>query len=118
MSDKWLAKGSRFDGKRQVITALRRWLDESNAQTIGDTNGYHGRFWVSADIGGHHVRIAADTTREAVRRVVDQMAAAPDQPWRVVENERGRVNKLVIGDRIEPGWFAYLTRPLPRETTI
>ncbi len=45
MSDEWLTKGSRFGGKRQVITALRRWLVESNAATIGDTSGFHGRFW-------------------------------------------------------------------------
>ncbi|TMC10945.1 MAG: hypothetical protein E6J29_10625 [Chloroflexi bacterium] len=91
----------------------------SKEPTIGDTGGaYHGQFWVSAYVGGHSVRIAADTTREAVQRVVDAVGYDPKLPWRVIGNQRGRVNKLVIGDRAEPGWFAYLTKPLSAEATI
>ena len=119
MSERWLPKGARYGGRHELVAALREWLATSKEPTIGDTGGaFHGQFWISAHIGGHSVRLAADTTREAVQRVVDAMRYDPNMPWRVISNQRGRVNKLVIGDRAEPGWFAYLTKPLSVEATI
>ncbi len=114
----WLPKGLRVNGKRELIAQLRAWLTESTAPTIGDTRSFHGRFWISADLSGYRVRLAADTTREAVQRVVDQVSANPDRPWQVVANQSGRINKLVVGDRLEPGWYAYVTRALETEATI
>jgi len=114
----WLPKGLRVNGKRELIARLRSWLAESSAPTIGDTRSFHGRFWISADMSGHRVRLAADTTREAVQKVVDQVAANPDRPWHVVANQNGRINKLVVANRHEPGWYAYVTRALEAEATI
>jgi hypothetical protein len=114
----WLPKGLRLRGKRELIAALRAWVDGSSAPTIGDTRSFHGQYWISADIGGHRVRLAADTTREAVRTVVNQVAANPARPWRIVANQRGRVNKVVVTDRVEPGWYAYVIPGLPTETEI
>lgn len=119
MSERWLPKGARYRGKQELIAALKEWLATSKEPTIGDTGGaYHGQFWISAHIGGHSVRIAADTTRGAVQRVVDAMAYDTKVPRRIISNQRGPVNKLVIADRAEPGWFAYLTKPLSAEATI
>jgi len=114
----WLEKGLRVNGKHQLLATLRTWLRESNAPTIGDTRSFHGQFWISADISGHRVKLAADTTRRAVQTVVDQVTADPDVPWRVIANQLGRINKVVIGDRIEPGWYAYSTLLFESETTI
>ena len=114
----WLPKGLRLRGKAHLIETLRGWLMNSAAPTIGDTSGFHGRFWVSVEIGNHRIRLAADTTREAVQRVVDEIATHPDRPWRVVANEQGRVNKVLPTLRVEPGWYAYLIRPLDAETEI
>ena len=114
----WLPKGLRLHGKAQLIATLRAWLSSPGPPTIGDTSGFHGRFWISVDIGRHRVRLAADTTREAVQRVIDEIAAKPDRPWRVVANEQRRVNKVILTQRVEPGWYAYLTNPLKAESDI
>jgi hypothetical protein len=118
MSEGWLPKGLRVSGKRQLITILRDWLHQSGAATIGDTSRFHGSFWVYVDVNGHRVRLAADTTREAVQRLVDEVGAHPERPWRVVANQLGRINKVVVVDRDDPGWYAYLSRPLDVETEI
>jgi len=114
----WLPKGLRLNGKRQLIDTLRAWLAESTAPTIGDTSTFHGRFWISADIGGHRVKLAADTTRVAVQKIVDRAAANPEGPWHVVANQLGRINKVIVAERAEPGWYAYVARSLDMETTI
>jgi hypothetical protein len=93
----WLPKGLRVSGKHHLIATLRDWLTESRAPTIGDTSSFHGRFWISADISGYRVKLAADTTREAVQTVVDQATADPEPPWHVVANQLGRINKVVVG---------------------
>jgi len=114
----WLPKGLRLRGKAHLIETLRGWLMSSAAQTIGDTSGFHGRFWVSAEIGDYRIRLAADTTRAAVQRVVDEIGAHPQRAWRVVANKQGTVNKVVPTQHAEPGWYAYLSRPLKAETEI
>jgi hypothetical protein len=93
-------------------------LQDSDAPTIGDARGFHGRYWLSAEIGGLRLKLAADTTREAVQQAVDAAEAHPDKPRHVVANQQGRINKVVVTDRAEPGWYAYLSRPLEVETEI
>jgi hypothetical protein len=114
----WLPKGLHLHGKRELIAALRSWLAVPGAPTIGDTSSFHGQFWISADIGSHRVRVAADTTREAAQRIVDHASSDPARPWHVVANQKGRINKVVVTDRLEPGWYAYIAPPLEAETTI
>jgi hypothetical protein len=118
VNEGWLPKGLRVNGKRELIATLRAWLSESSAPAIGDTRSFHGRFWISADISGYRVRLAADTTREAVQRVVDRATAHPERPWHVVRNQHGRINKVVVADRVEPGWYAYAIRSFEAETAI
>jgi hypothetical protein len=65
-----------------------------------------------------HVKLAADTTRAAVQTIVNRTTADPEVRWRVVANQLGRINKLIVGNQIEPGWYAYLTRAFETETTI
>ena len=118
MGDGWVHKGLRVSGKHQLIEVLRVWLNESDQPTIGHTRQYHGTFWFTADINGHRVKLTADITRTAVAQVVHHFSARPNAPWRVVANQRGRFNKLIITDRVEPGWYAYLHHPLEVESTI
>lgn len=114
----WLPKGMQLRGKRQLIEALHDWLGRPGADTIGDTRTFHGRFWIRADVGAYRVRLAADTTRKAAQAVVDYARANPEQPWHVVANQNGRINKVVVTNRVDPGWYAYLATPLDTETAI
>jgi hypothetical protein len=62
----------------------------------------------------------ADTKRMAVETFVRVNRPDPDQPWRVIANRRGSVNKVLPypGSDPLPGWYAYLSPPLPAEGTI
>jgi hypothetical protein len=114
----WLPRNFRAFGKRALLSLLRTWLSDSDSLTIGDTSKYHGAFWGTADISGHKVRLAADTTRQAVERVLDEIAAHPERPWRVVRNRRGRITKVQATEREVPGWYAYIHPALPGEVEI
>jgi hypothetical protein len=117
-TDGWLPKGLRIHGKAQLLQALAEWLGESDAPTIGDTSTFHGRYWVSVQVGGYRVKVAADTTRGAVRRVVEELQRNPGRPWHVKANQKGRINKVILTERAEPGWYAYLGTPLDAEASI
>ncbi len=71
-------------------------------------------------MGGHEVALNADTTRQAVQAYVLRNSSNPGQPWRVIRNQRGRINNVLPGVNAEPlsGWFAYLREPLPDEGYI
>jgi hypothetical protein len=114
----WLPRNLRVAGKRDLISILQGWLADSSAPTVGDTRRYHGAFWVTAEIGGHKVRLAADTTREAVQQVVDELSGRPDVPWRVIRNQRGQVTKVQATSQPIVGWYAYVHPALPQETSI
>jgi hypothetical protein len=114
----WIPKGLHIRGKAELLDALSEWLNSSDAPTIGDTSLFHGAYWVTIEIGGLRVKVAADTTRGAVRRVVAALEAHPNKPWRVVANQNGRINKVIITDSVEPGWYAYLPRGLDHEIVI
>ena len=114
----WLPRNFRVSGKQPLLSLLRTWLSDSDAPTVGDTSRYHGAFWGTADISGHKVRLAADTTREAVERVLNEVAAHPERPWRVLRNRRGRITKVQATEREVPGWYAYIYPALPHEVDL
>jgi hypothetical protein len=118
LTEGWLPRNFRVSGKGALLSILRTWLLNSDSPTIGDTRRYHGAFWGTADIGGHRVRIAADTTREAVERVVGEIAAHPERPWRVLRNRRGRITKVQATEREVSGWYAYIHPALPGEVEL
>jgi hypothetical protein len=66
----WIPKGLYVRGKVELLDALRQWLKSSDAPTIGDTSRFHGAYWVTVEIDGLRIKLAADTTRGAVRQVV------------------------------------------------
>lgn len=116
--DGWLPRGLHVHGKSGLTSVLREWLSKSDAATIGDTSGFQGRIWVTAEIEGYRVRLDADTTHDAVQKVVDEPAAQPTRPWRIVRNQRGQITKVQPTARPITGWYAYIHPPLPRETEI
>lgn len=110
-----LAQGRLVSGKRQLTELLQEWLRHSSAPTVGDVGAFGGRPWLRIEVGGHRVVLNADTKRAAVEAFVRGSAPDPEQPWRVVANARGRVNKVLPNPGADPvpGWYAYLTQPLP-----
>jgi hypothetical protein len=110
----YLPPGTRVRGKRELIAVLKAWLSHSQAPTIGDVGTFGGRPYVHIDIDGHKVVLNADTKRTAVEAFVRLSDTDPDQPWRVVANRRGRVNKVLPYPHSDPlpGWYAYLSPPL------
>ena len=119
-SDGYLPVGHRVRGKRELHELLSGWLSCSRARTIGDVGNYGGRPGLLIAIGEQEVALNADTTRAAVQAYVLSNARQPTQPWRVVRNRRGRINKVLLGPdpTPTPGWFAYLREPLADEGYI
>jgi hypothetical protein len=110
-----------LSGKQQLVEALAQWMAASAAETIGDVGSFGGRAWVTVALaGGHIVVLNADTKRSAVESFVRTHRRAPERPWRVVGNRRGRINKVLPGPGREhlPGWYAYLLEPLDEEALI
>jgi hypothetical protein len=110
-----LPRGMRIAGKPNLVTTLADWLARSSAPTIGDVGAFGGRAWLYVDVDGHEVALNADTKRAAVETFVHDGALEPARAWSVVVNTRGRANKVLpnpAGDLL-PGWYAYLTHPLP-----
>jgi|HubBroStandDraft_6_1064221.scaffolds.fasta_scaffold21813_3 hypothetical protein len=120
VTEGYLPVGARVTGKRELFELLRGWLSESSAATIGDVGTFGGRPGLVIKVGRHEVALNADTTRQAVQAYVLKNSSHPNQPWRVIRNRRGRINKVLPGPDREPlpGWFAYLREPLPEEGYI
>ncbi len=119
-ADGHLPRGLRVDGKAELVNVLSRWLTESGASTVGDVGTFGGRPWLIIGVGRQLVALNADTKRAAVETFVRGSRPNPDRPWRVIANNRGRVNKVLPGPGPEPlpGWYAYLTRPMVAEGSI
>lgn len=109
-----LPEGLIVAGKAELVRVLERWLEASNAPTIGDIDERPKVTpWLFADVGNHRIRVNADTRRDAVARFV--RLNTPDlRLWPVVANNRGTVNKVLQSpdrERVKY-WNAYLVRPV------
>ncbi|HVL40131.1 MAG TPA: hypothetical protein VM328_12140 [Fimbriimonadaceae bacterium] len=103
-------RGTHFQSRAQLVAALERWVTDENDETIGDLK--FGRApWISFDTSAGIADINADTRRDAIERMLRQ--TRDGQPWHVIANNRGKVNKVVfdLSDSHE-GWYSYLREPL------
>ena len=103
-------RGTHFRSRSELVAALQRWHDDTDDDTIGDLK--FGRApWLSFDTSAGIADLNADTRRTAIERML--RCSTADSPWQVIENNRGKVNKIVFdrGDTHE-GWYAYLREPL------
>lgn len=65
------------------------------------------------------VNVNADTTRDAIERMVRHAQRMPHAEWHVIANERGTINKVVFDpDDTHEGWYAYLRDPLTAPATL
>lgn len=97
----------------ELVQLLTRWLEVSDEETIGDVGRFARAPWVSVETELGLADLNADTRREAVAAFVEwARAEAEGAQLRVVENRRGRVNKVVFGAGPVQGWYCYLRRPI------
>jgi hypothetical protein len=103
-------RGTHFQSRAQLVAALEHWVAEGNDETIGDLK--FGRApWISFDTSAGIADINADTRRDAIERMLRQ--TRDGQPWHVVANNRGKVNKVVFDQSdSHEGWYSYLRQPL------
>ena len=103
-------RGTHFNSRGELVEALKKWLEESDDETIGDTK-FARAPWLNFDSSAGIVDLNADTSRQAVQRMLQKGASG--EPWHVIENQRGNINKVVFhqSDSHE-GWYAYLREPL------
>ncbi len=111
-------RGTHFRDLTRLVDALTRWVEETEEDTIGDLS--FGRApWLSFDTSAGLADLNADTRRAAAERVLTHARRGPNAAWKVIENNRGKVNKIVFDPNdTHEGWYAYLRRPLPQPTTI
>lgn len=97
----------------ELIEVFSHWLATSSAETIGDKARFARAPWVTMESPLGIVEINADTRREAVAYFAGRATAASSGvSVRVVTNQRGRGNKVVLdGGGGPPGWYAFLRRP-------
>jgi hypothetical protein len=109
-------RGTHFRNRHELVAALKRWVEETTEETIGDLK-FKRAPWISFDTSAGVADLNADTRRDAVERMLRQTSEA--RPWHVIENRRGSINKVVfeLKDSHE-GWYAYLRQPIPEPTEI
>ena len=99
--DGYLSETLRVASKDELVDLLRAWLAASGVAThLGDrAKSYKGWRAVIGSLEGHPFRLNADTTREAIERVVALNRPTP-RPWEVVGTGRqfdGPIRRVLPG---------------------
>lgn len=111
-------KGLHFTHKSELVSYLTVWLERSTHDTIGDVGAYGGSAWMTVDSEVGPIGINRDTTHAAVEALVTSARTPRSYDWLVVENQKGRINRVLFSEERTPGWYAYLREPLDRETRL
>lgn len=112
-----VVKGTHFRTRDELLQALEQWL-QSDEETIGDSTRFGRAPWISFETSAGIADLNADTNRRALDRMLGHERTHPDGTWQVIQNRRGKVNKIVFNlNGNHEGWYAYLREPLsePRE---
>lgn len=117
-NDVTFERGTHFTTQSEAVQALKRWFEETDEETIGDTS-FARAPWINFDSPTGVVDLNADTNRRGVQRMLQQTRTNRNEPWHVIENQRGKINKVVFNlNDTHEGWYAYLREPLSAPTTI
>jgi hypothetical protein len=108
-----IVRGTRVKSKSELLLLLDRWFRETKDITIGQLGNFGGVAWVFLDFPDlpRTARLNGDTTREAVRDYLDDVARrGAEVSWAVVANRRGAINKVAYAENEldAPGWYCYL----------
>ncbi|NYJ02437.1 hypothetical protein HNR19_003135 [Nocardioides thalensis] len=104
-----IRRGQAFEF-HELLHILSKWLDDTDEATIsGGSSADRG--FVSVTIDGIPCALAADTTRNGVRRFLELMARGV--PLVVINDSAGRPVKVAAGDPPEriPGFYLYTDEP-------
>jgi len=112
-SDGFIERGAIVTTRGELHALLEDWTETSTAATIGDVGTFGGKAWLSWQHGAQTIVLNADTSRAAV---LDYLAFAAEhgieEPWRVVANAKGKVNRVVYRDDLKlTGWYCYTAKP-------
>jgi len=84
--------------KQAFHEALHRWLDNSNALTVGEPGASKGRPWVIVVDDGRYFHLDADTTRQAVWSYLHSVEKyGDDLAWTVRKPVRGVRVQVAFG---------------------
>ena len=108
-----IPRGTVVTSKSDLHRVLQSWYRETEDPTLGDVGTFGRKRWLWLDFRDLPRRacINADTTREAVRVYLDDVARRGSEvSWRVTANRLGSMNKVVFNDdgREIAGWYCYL----------
>jgi hypothetical protein len=109
------------EDRRDFVGLLRWWLEQTDEKTIGEVEPFPGRPWVLVEAGSTRCHLNADTARVGVRRFLELVRQhGDDLEWRVVANQRGKVNRVALGPDAElvEKFYLYTDDEMPAPTVL
>lgn len=111
--DEWLPRNSPVTAvsRQRFDVLLRDWLARARrGSTVGEVGSYGGKAWLWVDDGDGEYHLNADSDTFGVASYLSYLDSFSEHPWVVVENRRGRKNKVVFGPNQIPlsGFHLYL----------
>ncbi len=100
------AKGVDVGSFESLLERLRRWIDQTEEEVVGNSPNFGGTPWIHFSVSGVRCRLNADTKRSGVAEVL-QRSNLPGFRVGVGLNNRGKCNKLLFNGEAVPGFFAY-----------
>ena len=93
-----------LDSKEKLYYLLKWWLKLSNKNTIGNTdNTNNNQQLILIELGANRYYINADTNKAGVKEFLKNK----NEPWRLIENRNGNLNKITNSDSDIPGFYMY-----------
>lgn len=101
-----------FRSKDDFVDALKRCLSNCDRDTVGMIRSRGDLKWAWVEFADERFHLNADTRREGMEAFIANDAAG-QRLWYVVENERGRWNKVTNRSDKNPieNFFFYAANP-------
>lgn len=96
-------------GREEFHHVLKDWIENSDEDIIGDPAEPGVKAWIHTKEPGRLFRLHADTPRHAVENYLELVARQrEDVEWVVVPNNRGKLNAVAFGPKLERVKSLYL----------
>jgi hypothetical protein len=104
-----LPPGTTCENRTAFADLLRAWFESSAETTIGEVGTFGGKALIHISLNGQACHLNADTRRDGVRRYLELVREhGADLAWTAAANNRGKVNKILVGPHQEAIRFFYL----------
>jgi hypothetical protein len=103
-----MSKETFLSSKEELFNLLKCWKIISKANTIGNLAKFKkNQKTVILNIGNSSYFINADTTVAGVLRFLENQSN--DLPWKIIESNRGNINKVTNNKNYDPieGFYMY-----------